>query len=212
MLTLLVEGARSVGFLRELKDQTYVDLDGALASIQPSGEPGPQEGAPAMREPTPEAPVVLPSNPEPAAPGTRGTSRVFITHGRNKEIVEQLKDLLNFGGFTPVIAMENETTSKPLPDKVMDDMKSCGAAIIHVGAEAKLIDSEGKEQKMLNQNVLIEIGAALALYGRKFILLVEQGVTLPTNLRGLYEVRYQGEKLDYEATMKLLKAFADFRA
>ena len=76
----------------------------------------------------------------------------------------------------------------------------------------KLIDGSGKEHKMLNQNVLIEIGAAMALYGRKFILLVETGATLPSNLQGLYEVRYAGEKLDYDATMKLLKAFSDFRS
>lgn len=56
-----------------------------------------------------------------------------------------------------------------------------------------------------------EIGAAMALYGRKFILLVEKGATLPSNLQGLYEVRYEGDKLDYDSTMKLLKAFSDFR-
>jgi predicted nucleotide-binding protein len=90
-------------------------------------------------------------------------------------------------------------------------MRSCDAAIIHVGTDMKLIDSAGKEHKMLNQNVLIEIGAAMALYGRKFILLVEKGATLPSNLQGLYEVRYEGDKLDYDSTMKLLKAFSDFR-
>jgi predicted nucleotide-binding protein len=73
------------------------------------------------------------------------------------------------------------------------------------------MDTEGKEHKMLNQNVLIEIGAAMALYDRKFILLVEKGATLPSNLQGLYEVRYEGEKLDYDSTMKLLKALNDFR-
>ena len=46
----------------------------------------------------------------------------------------------------------------------------------------------------------------------KFIMLVEQGATLPSNLQGLYEVRYTGTKLDYDATMKLLKAFNDFRS
>jgi hypothetical protein len=73
-------------------------------------------------------------------------------------------------------------------------------------------NSEGKEHRTLNQNVLIEIGAAMALYGRSFILLVEKDVTLPSNLQGLYEVRYSGTKLDYDATMKLLKAFNDFRS
>lgn len=81
-----------------------------------------------------------------------------------------------------------------------------------LGSEMRVMDADGKEHRMLNQNVLIEIGAAMALYGRKFILLVEKGTTLPSNLQGLYEVRHEGGKLDYESTMKLLKAFNDFRS
>src|SRR4029077_18760693 len=120
---------------------------------------------------------------------------VFITHGRNLEIVTQLKELLTFGNFAPVVAAEHETISKPVPDKVMGDMRSCSAAIIHVGKEIKLLDQEGNEHFFINQNVLIEVGAAMALYGRKFILLVERGAKLPSNLQGLYEVRYEGDKL-----------------
>jgi hypothetical protein len=70
----------------------------------------------------------------------------------------------------------------------MDDMRSCSAAIVHVGTELKLLDPQGNEHRILNPNVLIEIGAAMAVYGRRFILLVEGGVTLSSNLQGLYEV------------------------
>jgi predicted nucleotide-binding protein len=114
----------------------------------------------------------------------------------------RLEELLTFGGFTPMISIETETVSKPVPDKVMDEMRTCSAAVIHVGAEQKMMDVDGKEHQMLNQNVLIEIGAAMALYGRKFIMLVEKGAKLPSNLQGLYEVRYEGGKLDYESTMR----------
>ena len=135
---------------------------------------------------------------------------MFITHGKNEKIVAQLKEIVTFGKFTPVVAEEHETTSKPVPDKVMDDMRSCFAGIIHVAGEQTFIDQASQTQHMINENVLIEIGAAMALYGRNFILLVERGVQLPSNLQGLYECRYEGEKLDGEATMKLLKAFNEF--
>ncbi|MBR0695600.1 hypothetical protein JQ553_20485 [Bradyrhizobium lablabi] len=61
--------------------------------------------------------------------------------------------------------------------------------------------------------MLIEIGAAMALYKRNFILVVEDGVglELPSNLQGLYQCRYSGDELGMEATMKLLKAFKEFR-
>ena len=73
-----------------------------------------------------------------------------------------------------------------------------------------LIDETGKEYPQINGNVLIEIGAAMALYNRRFVLLVERGVVLPSNLQGLYEVRYEGEQLEFDATMKLLEVFSSF--
>jgi predicted nucleotide-binding protein len=221
--SLIVDSARSVGFLREVKNQTYVDLDST--SMQSAGSASEGGADDSHHDNRANSGGAAPAHSALASPSLaaadlaaavaaplKKTNRVFITHGKNQEIVSQLKELLTFGGFTPVVAIENESVSKPVPEKVMDDMRSCQAALIHVGAEQRLLDDGGKEHRMLNQNVLIEIGAAMALYGRKFILLVEKGATLPSNLQGLYEVRHEGGKLDYEATMKLLKAFNDFRS
>jgi Predicted nucleotide-binding protein containing TIR -like domain len=148
-------------------------------------------------------------NPNPSLSG-RG-SRVFITHGKNKKILDQVKELVLFGKFEPIVAQERETAAKPVPDKVMDEMRSCHAAVIHVGSDGFLLDNAGKQVPQVNGNVLIEIGAAMALYGRNFILLVEEGVSLPSNLQGLYECRYSGDELNMPATMKLLKAFNEFK-
>ena len=137
-------------------------------------------------------------------------NRVFITHGKNLKILNQVKELVAYGKFEPVVAMENETAAKPVPEKVMDDMRTCKAAVIHVSAESVLYDKEGNEVPRINDNVLIEIGAAMALYGEKFVLLVEEGLGLPSNLQGLYECRYEGDELNMPATMKLLKAFSEF--
>ncbi len=97
----------------------------------------------------------------------------------------------------PLISVEKQSVSKPVPDKV--------------DAEQTLIDKDAKEHQIVNPNVLIEIGAAMALYGRRFILLVREDVDLPSNLQGLYEVRYKGEALDGEATIKLLEAINDIK-
>lgn len=144
-------------------------------------------------------------------PRSEKGNRVFITHGKNRKILDQVKELVAFGKFEPVVAQEQETAAKPVPDKVMDEMRACHAAVIHVGSEGSLLDSTGKEVPQINGNVLIEIGAAMALYGRNFILLVEEGVQLPSNLQGLYECRYSGDELNMPATMKLLKAFNGFK-
>jgi predicted nucleotide-binding protein len=70
---------------------------------------------------------------------------------------------------------------------------------------------ESKEVVALNENVLIEIGAAMALYGERFILLVKDGVKLPSNLQGMYEVRYAAEKLDGNETIKLMSSINDMK-
>ena len=137
--------------------------------------------------------------------------RVFITHGKNRGFIDPARKLLSFGELEAVVASEKQTVAQPVPEKVMEDMRSCGAALIHVDDERRLLDSDAHEHIVLNENVLIEIGAAMALYGRRFILVVKEGVKLPSNLQGLYEVRYTGDTLDGAATIKLLEAINDMK-
>ena len=130
----------------------------------------------------------LESEPPPLEPrfvsiaSTRGEQsdprekRVFVTHGKNRELLPQIKELLEFGQFQPIVSVERESVSKPIPDKVMDDMRSCGAAIIHVDADKEVMTPEGEKEVILNGNVLIEIGGAMALYGRRFILERQPGM------------------------------------
>lgn len=181
---LIVENARFVGLLKTIKDKTYVDLgqagNRAVASavtMSMGGDDLNDTGEPTEQiQPIREAESVRRVMPN---------RRVFISHGSNHRVVNQLKELLGFGDFEPIIAVERESVSKPVPQKVMDDMRSAAAGIIHVSSEERLIDQAGVERRVLNENVLIEIGAAMALYGQRFILLVEEGTTLPSNLQGL---------------------------
>ena len=84
----------------------------------------------------------------------------------------------------------------------MDYMRRCSAVVIHVGSEAELVDAEGKGWP-INPNVLIEIGAAIMHCPGRFVLVVEEGVELPSNLQGLYQCRYKGDGLDFDAVMKI---------
>jgi predicted nucleotide-binding protein len=208
----LLADMRTAAFTRMVTGAEWIDLQAAVEArpILDADEENDDEELPAEEVGPSEEDVSEPTRIE--RPQLLTTPRVFITHGSNRAIVEQLKELLKFGKFEPVVAQEGETVAKPVPEKVFDAMRSCSAAVIHVATEDKLLDSGGQERVMINPNVLIEIGAAMALYGRNFILLVPEGIDLPSNLQGLYRCDYEGEKLDYDATMKLLKAFNDLQA
>ncbi|WP_066779542.1 TIR domain-containing protein [Sphingomonas sp. CCH5-D11] len=222
-LAILKANAESAGVLADIKGDKFVFLEGAgitskkaaSAADEPANDQAVEDDAADWStgnflEHGASQSAAFNSVP-PNLPKDE-VRRVFITHGKNTKILGQIEKIVRHGGFEPVIAKNNETAAKPVPDKVLDDMRSCQAAVIHVGTDSILYDKEGKEVPVINQNVLIEIGVARAWYTRKFILLVEDGVLLPSNLQGLYECRYSGDGLDMEATFKLLEAFSDFRS
>lgn len=219
-LEIVTANGRYAGIIRDTPNGPFVNLDSP-------GVPAPT-ATPALPEhdvdeetasksdassgtvaSTPRAPAAKPPAATPAF--DLKANRVFISHGKQKAVVTQIKELLAFGSFDPIVSVERESMAIPVPEKVFEDMRSCGAGVIHVGAEGKYLDRDGAEHTKINDNVLIEIGAAMALYGKKVILLVEKGVVLPSNLQGLYRCDFEGDRLDYEATMKLLKTFSQFR-
>lgn len=211
--------ARSVGFIEEIKGKTYITLQGTAADapnqVEATGEVEPVDGVRDSDEVRQAAtpPVVQPRGAEllSAAADDARRRKVFITHGKRRDLVETIKKLLEFGELEAVVSVDRQSVSKPVPEKVMDDMRACGAAIIHVDADRLIEDKDGNENVVINPNVLIEIGAAMAFYGRRFIMLVRDGVKLPSNLQGLYEVRYSGDTLDAGTTIKLLEAIKDIK-
>lgn len=218
VLEFILQGASGVGLLREIKGKRYVDLAGVSAPDKLEEEESEDEaplqesvGTAERNESDEGQKLALNRQASLQRPSQTQNRRVFITHGKNKSLIEPIKKLLGFGELEPVVSVEKMSISQPVPDKVMNDMRSCGSAIIHVDADQTLIDREANEQVVLNPNVLIEIGAAMALYGRRFILLVRDGIKLPSNLQGLFEVRYAGENLDGDATIKLLEAINDIK-
>jgi predicted nucleotide-binding protein len=135
--------------------------------------------------------------------------KAFIAHSKNDKILEQLKEILDFGQFEYIIAEEVETAAIPIPEKIFGLMKKCNCAIINISADEqeKLPDDSYK----INENVLIEIGASFLNYDKKVILLVDKRIILPSNLQGLYKCEYEGDELPFSLFGKLSKALKGFR-
>lgn len=133
--------------------------------------------------------------------------KVFISHGKNMDLVGQVETMLGVAEIPYEIAISEETSAIPVPEKVFNSMRRCDAAIIIVSAEND--QEDGTFQ--INQNVLIEIGAAFVLYNKKVILLWDKRLSVPSNLQGLYRSEFEGDELSWKAGMKLMKAIKDFR-
>jgi len=215
-LAMILETAKSTGLLRLINEKTFVDLKGTVPIKEKNSEV-----VTSQRED--DFVSAIGGTPKQAIEDTFQSSqliddaknirakRVFVTHGKNRQLIEPIKKLLKFGDLEAVVSVHSQTVSQPVPGKIMEEMRSCGAAIIHVENERTLSDTEGNFHVILNDNVLIEIGAAMALFGARFILVVKDGVKLPSNLQGLLELRYKGDTLDVNDTVMLLDAIADMK-
>lgn len=161
-----------------------------------------------------ESDSILPPKPEPVLPPveppkTEGRLRVFISHGKNMEIVEQVQSLLTLAHMDSEVAVVEETAAIPVSEKVFDAMQRSDAAIIAVTVEEGKTDAKGKPS--INENVLIEIGAAFLLYQKQVVLLWDKRLPVPSNLQGLYRCEFEGQELTWTAGMKLSKAIQNFK-
>lgn len=135
---------------------------------------------------------------------------VFISHSKNKSILSQIKQVLDFGNFKYVIAEEKETTAIPLPDKVFDLMWDCNCAIINISADEEKKDGESYG---LNENVIAELWGAYLHYKKNVILVIDKRLKekLPSILQGLTAIFYEGDELSWPDGMRLQKALSEFR-
>jgi predicted nucleotide-binding protein len=125
------------------------------------------------------------------------------------EIVDQIKTMLELAELDYEVVVEEESTAIPVPDKVFSAMRNCNAAIICVTAEENA--DEASDTLSINENVLIEIGAAFVLYEKRVVLVWDRRVEVPSNLQGLYRCEFSGDELSWSAGMKLMKAVRNFK-
>ena len=106
--------------------------------------------------------------------------------------------------------MDCTSADIPVPEKVFAAMRRCNAAMICVSVDEDRTDAEGNFT--INENVLIEIGAAFVLHNQKVILLWDKRLKVPSNLQGPYRCEFEGDEIGFKEIMRLMKAVKEFRA
>lgn len=137
----------------------------------------------------------------------QATLRVFISHGTNMDLVEQVGTMLELADVPFEIAVNEETTAIPVPQKVLASMRRCNAGVVIVS-----VDDEDAQSPAVNENVLIEIGAAFVLYDQRVVLVWDKRLAVPSNLQGLYRCEFEGAELGWGSGVKLMKAIRSFRS
>lgn len=212
---LVFANGRFTGILRDVSGSPFIILENGGAPTIPGSPlvPGEQTGDnSAPTGPVPPGDSAPTATVPPLAGPDAPVTAVFLAHGKNRGLLEQVKQVVTFGQLTPVVADEREATAIPVPEKVIGAMHSCQAGIIIVSADTKVPDGNGGEKFHINENVLIEIGAATVLYRKKVILLWDKRIDVPSNLQGLYRCEFEGDTLDWDTGVKLQNTLTEFRS
>ena len=193
---VILANAEHVGFVKTIKDKQFIDLGGGEPTIEPDGADqaisleGEDDGgrSDVVEEPTPQV-----------------NRRIYVSTGPEKVIAEQLDQILRFGGLEPVLAGHQSPGSVAQFLGTIDEMDSCSSAVIH----AERFDVErppGIDHLQVELQITVKLGAALALFGDRFVVLAEKGVRLPKELSDLHVVYYSSDGLGIDDMMTIAQA------
>lgn len=211
VLTLLKDNGSFVGFIHQTKTGPFVstdDLKPTPVTLNTSEiVVAPDEEIIKKEKKVEQEDQVKQHGNLPLTEQKADVFKVFITHGKNKKIVDQVKDVLELYDIEYEVAIEEESPAIPVPQKVLAAMRRCQSGIMIVSAD----DDAAAASGIINNNVLIEIGAAFVLYDQRVVLLWDKCLKVPSNLQGLYRCEFEGNELSFAAGTKLAKAVKGFR-
>ena len=195
---LLLENARYVGLLKTIKDKDYVDIGGPPGNASTSLDSAPDRSSDAVldEEEVDEIDETQSNTPTPQAPSTAPQKNaIFVGHGGNHKPMEQLVKILNEYGIPHKEAVDEANRARPIPQKVAETMRECGAAILVFTADKEYFDKDGTPIWRPSENVSHELGAASILYGERIVVFKEKGIELPSNFSSIGYIEFEKDKL-----------------
>ncbi|SKU28575.1 Predicted nucleotide-binding protein containing TIR-like domain [Mycobacteroides abscessus subsp. massiliense] len=193
---LLIENARYVGFIKQIKDKDYIDTGAPIGSTDSALAPSAgEQGSDAEQEAadTAQESNDVQTSIDPLVKGNKNA--IFVGHGSNRKPMEQLAKILTEYGIPHKKAVEEANRARPIPQKVAEVMRECGAAILVFTADREYFDKEGGSIWRPSENVSHELGAASVLYGDRIIVFKESGIELPSNFSSVGYIEFEKDKL-----------------
>lgn len=179
------ENAENVGFVKLIKDKAYVDLgpmqiEGDAESSSPARSSESQTLTTSTEE---GGSAIMPSAPNsaPPPPPVRA-ERVFVSSSASPEIADQIAALLKFGGREAVAKTELAVSNTSRLLALTGEMRECSSGVFFLSTQAAL------DSPSATENTLLELGAAVALFGSRCVLVVEAGAHVPSWLSDLPSV------------------------
>lgn len=179
---IIRENAEDVGFVKLIRDKAYVDLGPMQKGddARPGSSARPAENVTLTASTEEEVSAGMPNTSSSAPPPLPvRTERVFVSGSAHPKLAEQIAALLEFGGREAVAKTELEASNTSHLLALTDEMRECSSGVFFLSTQA-VLDSPSTTESML-----LELGAAVALFGSRCVLVVEAGAHVPLWLSDL---------------------------
>ena len=178
--------------------------------VDPRPESGPEESPRAGEESEVDKYQARSDPTDAEEPGSVG-NRVFVDLGEDEELKEQILQIIKFGSYEPVFGPPKQSGESLPLTKTVEVLRQSDAGVILV-TDLELpasSESEGKfEVNPGREQALLKIGSAVALLGKRLLLIVQGESPLPECLEQIAQHRYRGGKLDADGMMAILGALS----
>lgn len=140
-----------------------------------------------------------PVTPMQIQPEKQIPKQIFVAHGKNHRPLEQLKNILAQFKVPFQVAIDEPHKGRPIGKKVEELMKNCTSGIFIFTADEETTDAKAEKIYRPSDNVVFELGAGIALYGDKIVILREQAVSFGSDFSAFGHITFEKDKLNDKA-------------
>ncbi len=120
--------------------------------------------------------------------------RVFIVHGRDKSLRDEVKAYLSECGWSPVILAEQTSSGRTIIEKIENYADVQCAVVLYSGCDWGALKGEAAFSPRARQNVVLEHGFFIGRLGRERVFAIkENGVEVPNDLAGVVYIEKEGD-------------------
>ncbi len=123
---------------------------------------------------------------ESSMPPKSDNRKVFIVHGHNHKLLDEVELMLRRVGLEPIIVKNEANTGRTIIEKI-EDLTDVGFAIVlYTGCDEGRAKNTEKLRDRARQNVIFEHGYLCAKLGRNNVVAInDDGIEIPSDLSGV---------------------------
>lgn len=139
------------------------------------------------------------------------TDKIFIVHGHNGELKQNVARIIEKQGIEAVILSEQVNRGRTIIEKFEENADVGGAICLFTSDDLGRIKSAANDQPRARQNVVLETGYFMGKLGREHVvLLADNGVEMPSDLSGVVYTNTGDWKVELLKELRAMGYAVDF--